>query len=420
MQVFGKELFRFFQYGLAGNRGYRFVKHPDILAEPALWIILDQISNDLIVLQRALEQRVVSGSNQDSTIKDTLLAADYRSWQIRQQLRAYLDCNTTVLTYLNKSPKVRMLPYAPVALIGIPPTSIGAALDVTAENPFLVIPHEFAHHLYWYGRIPSGGTFASRLLLRQELRDYLHQHHANQGWIANWIEEIFADVVSCYLAKSQAVEALQKMLLSIRTTDFFLDNGTHPIPTLRPYIAIEALKLIDATVETDALELFWVEKLGERGMMPAAPPSTLQEARSLLRIAPLGQQSMSVDTALTLLRPLIAKLVPMLDRIQPDIDGGTEDAALDATWQNWPKETITLARHLALTTPKTFTEEYGDAIQDPISKTKEYVNAIQALISQDELPDDEKIPFNLEIDDAITLLDFGGWTDEGPGPPNFG
>ena len=124
---------------------------------------LQQIADDIQVIQRASEQRLIStqgavvGLPGQIQIALTLADVDKLALSALRMVHSYLNNEPqTALTYFQRSANVRVIPYAPVAMIGIPITTIGLNSGVGVVEDLLAIPHEMAHHLYWNGRADSG------------------------------------------------------------------------------------------------------------------------------------------------------------------------------------------------------------------------------------------------------------------------
>jgi len=286
LQYIGDKQFSFFQHGF--DTGSNLLLQPDknISYAYALGRTLDQVANDLIVIQRAQEQRMVSlGGNQKPTIAKALTVADKLAYIVLAMMRSYLsEEQTTVLTYLHKSPNVRVLPYAAVVIIGIPITVVGVQQQpgdpassedepsneneeaVGVASDLLAIPHEFAHHLYWNGQLVVDGQPKSLRALLQAAVD------GQPLWLQRWVEEIFADVVTALIGGPLAALSFQDLLLKTRNHEMLLDNNQHPMPILRPYIYTETLRHVPGmTHAPDQLEARWRQKLQEHNLLEAGP-----------------------------------------------------------------------------------------------------------------------------------------------------
>lgn len=212
-------------------------------AEYAISQMLRQVGFDIEVLQNAAMQSLQAPADSEALrtleITDKLARrAIRRAKQVGlfgKEAQANPDSQfPTALTYFQRSPYIRLVPYAPVALIGIPYAAVGVKRD------YLAIPHEVGHFVFWNGQVDDGGgaRFTSDLL-KENLPFWLSSHVAGQ-----WVEEIFADVFSCLVTGPVGALSLQEGLLRHGTADFEIaeSDETHPVPILRPYIYSKALR----------------------------------------------------------------------------------------------------------------------------------------------------------------------------------
>lgn len=218
LQAFAEDQFHFFHDGFGAHDHFILQTSEEYPLEHVLWVVLDQIAHDLEVIQRAAEQRL-------SGFATTLDKADKLAWQALQPVvggsNLVEDGRTTVVTYFHKSPNIRVVPYAPVALIGIPFTCTDVPRD------YLATPHEVGHYVFWRGR---GVRAALRSSLPKE-RQYCHQ----------WMEETFADVYGCLIAGAVIALDFQDLQLETSKKDFIEHDKAHPSPILRPYIYTKVL-----------------------------------------------------------------------------------------------------------------------------------------------------------------------------------
>lgn len=231
LQTFGKSHFHYFYQGFLNDRfqlrDKEKNKYPYAMI---LRSIIDQMAYDFQIITRALEQRQPFGNYTE--IQDALDKADRLG---QMALRPAIDDglignDTTVLTYFQKSMTVRVIPYAKVAIIGIPFT----ALKVTRD--YLAIPHEVAHYIYRHGRANSGLAISlttERMFNGQDIPNYLR----------NWVEEIFADLYGCLVAGPVMAIDFQDLQLDDPWREF-LDatiDEEDPVPVVRPDIYTKVL-----------------------------------------------------------------------------------------------------------------------------------------------------------------------------------
>lgn len=228
LQEFGRTQFDFFYKGFANNLLQKSENFPD---EKALAATLDQISYDIAVMEKAAMQR--------STENEWLAKADYLAYEAlrpvlptegaqgemvqKEQRDFILREPATVLTYFQKSTSVRIIPYAPVVLIGIPYTSKHAPWD------FLAIPHEVGHHVYRYG-----------LVKIQALYNFLQEER--DVYTDRWFEELFADIYGALIAGPTISLSFQDLQMNNTIEQFYEDDNDHPVPILRPHIYMHLMK----------------------------------------------------------------------------------------------------------------------------------------------------------------------------------
>lgn len=454
----GSKQYSFFQHGF--DPGHHLILQPDknISYSHALGRTLEQIANDLVVIQRAQEQRSVSlTGNQTRTIARTLTVADKLAYIVLAMLRGHFvfEEQTTVLTYLHKSPNVRVLPYAPVVVIGIPLTVVGVrqrSNDVASDESsraegvardLLAIPHEFAHHLYWNGRLSvDGQTKSLRILLQEHMQD-------QPKWLRLWIEEIFADVVTALVAGPVAALSFQDLLLEARNHEMLLDNGQHPIPVLRPYIYTETLRHIPGIQHApDKLEARWEQKLQEHNILETGRTTPKQmvlfpwtnsgdlpnSTESYLLASPLAMLQTVIHQILTLLPPSVIQSsgLPMWSTdVSADLNLANEED-VETFYAAFEEAGIQhlLARLDELCGDRSPEEvlnpDWEEAKWDELLDRHELFADIGELAQQD-VPEQwlehlrtwdatDTLPEPLELPPMIwqRILDFAGWTTEGP------
>lgn len=192
--------------------------------EYAMRTTIDQIAYDLDVIQRAYQQRLPSQSALE--MRDLLAKADYLAYRaLKPAIDRQLIDDVTVVTYFQKAINVRIIPYAPVAFIGLPLSALAVPSDL------LAIPHEVGHYVFRHGCIQNGPAAGSRFdaALKQQLTDV-------PAWCLAWLEEIFADVYGALVGGPVMALGFEELVTDDPYADFIADDGEHPIAALRPNI----------------------------------------------------------------------------------------------------------------------------------------------------------------------------------------
>ena len=231
MEIFAHKHFCYFFDGFGyGNNEHEESKPTHLEVSPErppefiLRSILNQLAYDTSVLERAIAQR-------QSWLADALKLADiiaYRALEPSLGMDNLLEQDANVITYFHKVPEVLIVPYANVALIGIPYSASGKHdMELSSMRDFLSIPHEVGHFVFW-----RGATFIGRLhvTLRQKILEQ------GLGSYQNWLEEIFADVYGCLVAGEIMGLSAQDIHLDDLPARLIEDNQEHPAPVIRPYI----------------------------------------------------------------------------------------------------------------------------------------------------------------------------------------
>ena len=186
-------------------------------------VIFDQISFDLTVITQVANQRLASDA-QDLAI---LEKADEIALRALQPVMAHFQLQgTRVVTYFKKDTSIRVIPYASVALIGIPYTA------AKISRGLLAIPHEMGHYLYWHGTLANGRT------LQEELSDKINKRPV---WRFRWLEETFADIYGCLIAGPAIALSFQDLQMRNTPAEFVDNDEDHPVPILRPNIYTKVL-----------------------------------------------------------------------------------------------------------------------------------------------------------------------------------
>lgn len=254
LQAFGRDQFTYFHSGFTTGQLEMWDAYPP---ESVYSIVLNQVGYDLEVVQRAVEQRLSGSAAMSQTLKET----DRLAWlALKPAVDAgLLPADTTVVTYFQKSPVSRVVPYAPVALIGVPYSS----MLVTRDH--LAIPHEVGHYVFWHARLPETGEHLHRVLQRQTFEELKHfvtiESPEFPQWCDTWLEELFADVYGALIAGPVMALNFQDLSLHQPCAEFITSDDDHPVPVLRPDIY---LKVLQTATTTDNQWAAWAEVLQPR------------------------------------------------------------------------------------------------------------------------------------------------------------
>ncbi len=254
LAFFAKDMFQFFSLnmtppGSSGSQPLEYSKeHPPT---QVLSLIVEQMGYDLEVIQRAAEQRLFS----TPLVVTKLEEADYLANKLIDHARSagLLDEDTRAVTYFQKSPAIRVIPYADLALIGIPYTVCDEPRDL------LTIPHEIGHYVFWHGYATPPDPERpeenkKRRFLYQDLMDQalktlaamIDIHHPELDvWSYLWLEELFADVFGCWMSGPAMALTAHDVARAHSQSTFVADDDKHPVPLVRPFICMKALHARD-------------------------------------------------------------------------------------------------------------------------------------------------------------------------------
>ena len=201
------------------KQNYDLLPSQDYPPDYVLSVLMHQIATDISVIQRAMNQRL-SGT---WGMRDALQKADRLAFDALKPAMSLLPENTTVLTYFQKSPNIRLIPYADVALIGLPVSCLEVPQD------YLAILHEVGHFVFW----KASGLRETESTLHAELKVDLPQ---TRSWCYRWGEELFADIYGCIVGGPVIAQDFQDYQLRASMPEFTEDDGEHPPSVLRPIV----------------------------------------------------------------------------------------------------------------------------------------------------------------------------------------
>lgn len=258
LHAFGQGQFNFFYDGFGPQEHYRLGLSREFHPNYVFKVILDQMAIDFEVIRRASQQRIF-GSNE---MRQTLEVADKLAWKALQPVvgpdKLVKRAGMTVMAYFEKSPSIRIIPYAPLALVGFPFTAR------TVVQDYLTIAHEIGHYVYRHGRLADGKLLPKKL-------DWRLIEMGCSKWVRKWREEIFADVYGCLVGGPVIALASQDLALQSSLNPYpesaigdyhiygelITDDGEHPVAVIRPYICTKTLKAMGMASVADRLNTRW-------------------------------------------------------------------------------------------------------------------------------------------------------------------
>ncbi len=250
LQIFGSSQFDFFRGRLerddtlqllsnvskADFSEYLTIDYP--IPEFILSTIIQQIAHDALVLQRIVDQH--NPMSQMVTLRESDKLANLAIASLPEKPAGWNKdpVAPVALTYLQRDMNVRIVPYGPVALIGVPATSIKQDRDL------LAVAHELGHYLYWHGKNEASEYYVDLIdEKRPPAADSMDREQWSPNLIWHWAEEIFADIISLIIAGPVAGYAMLEKQEEAVGFHFIKDQGVHPPSAIRPYI--HALALVE-------------------------------------------------------------------------------------------------------------------------------------------------------------------------------
>lgn len=284
LQAFGKRQFDFFYDGF-GKQQYFALDISDYYpVDYAFSVTLSQIGYDFEVIEEIGTQRI----KDNEKVREVLKSADILAQNsVEMGQKASLVSPTAVLSYFHKSANIRVIPYAPIALVGIPNTA------AIVQRDLLATPHEVGHYVY------SNGMSHKKSMVTQ----VNHALVKFPDWLQAWGEEIFADIYGCLVAGPVAALSFQDLLLTHSLADFMVDDGEHPAELIRPYIYSHVLYALGFTSTARRLDERWQRYMLERG----CPDSFKIHDRDLYIPVSEGRALIeaATDKLLNLLQPIV-------------------------------------------------------------------------------------------------------------------
>lgn len=251
LREFGQAHFNFFANGFE-NETLQIVS--DFPPARVLEAVVNQIGFDFEVLWRAAMQR----RSTKKDITNALARADKVAMQAVNFALATpkplegvpKDGDWTVLTYLQKSPAVRVIPYANAVLIGVPVTCLGEPRD------FLAIAHEVGHAAYWRRTVNHANDPVNREILT--VTDKISDVYRS------WQEELFADVFGALCAGAIIGLDFQDLALEHALGQFLDEADDHAAPILRPYVYTKVFAATGQGALAEKLHARWKRRATAR------------------------------------------------------------------------------------------------------------------------------------------------------------
>jgi hypothetical protein len=273
LRYFGDAAFGFF------DRGFRFgyLKRSKAYSyRYVLRTMLDQMSVDLNLLQKAIFQRRRAGQGETTAgtaqTKTLALADRLAHHALKPAVERGVMREGSVVTHLAKQFDIRVVPFYDIVLIGIPYTTFSD--DGAPTLDFLAILHEVGHYLFERGKVPGTDSYVD-VFLRGALLDGNGGWGLAEGdWRVRWLEELFADAYGSFVAGPVNVLSLQERLKDNRPGTLRQDTGEHPIPVLRPLIQTRMLRKITDDLgdplyseAPDRLDQEWLRWIGDPDLL---------------------------------------------------------------------------------------------------------------------------------------------------------
>jgi len=311
--------------------------------------------------------------------------------------------NTTVVTYFQKAVNVRIIPYAPVAFVGLPLSTL------TVNRDLLAIPHEVGHYVFRHGKSQGGEFRGSRFAATLD-----YQLQQFPAWCRAWLEEIFADLYGAVVGGPIMALGFEDLVSDDPVAEFVHDDGEHPIAALRPdiyYATFAALGMEHALLT--AMQNHWQRWVTSRNMPAEFTASTGETVA-------LSQALVMVQSAVKAMLTDDLEKLPVQPQQWSGTLTGTEPAHLYA---NFDREVAGLPKRAAGKVPEVELRfdgtgaphsfqldnagQRGNAteITRAIGTTGLWIDALKA--GQES--------FHVPPAVWMALLDGSGWAVEGPG-----
>lgn len=272
-----RALFQRLQFFYAGQMEY-FFTHPS--PNPQLYTddfafqhTHQQAAQDLEILERAAHQRAWGPLALQASLRRTDHFMRLALWPARKWFQEEIS----PLTYFTTQPSVRILPYAPVALIGLPYACANLQAAHSDWRDLLVILSAAGEVALKRGYSAQPGQPSFQDVLQRRI-----PAHA-PSWHLRWAQTAFAAVYACQLGGPLAALYAQERALTLPNAAITQATLQQPAPIITQRFYIRTLERMGLTEWAASLQERWSRKLGERGVRPViklpAPITELEAYR---------------------------------------------------------------------------------------------------------------------------------------------
>ena len=426
LHEFGQKQIGFFLALFQTSESLAAISHPLYSPEYVFDVTQNQIGHDLDLFLRAGQQRVlpIAPQNQVATsFGFTLQTADRIAWAaLEPAISSKLIAPATVFVYYEKSHSVRLIPYAPVALVGIPFGATGMERDLAT------IVHEIGHYVA-SRRIQSPPTdpctpagSIDKLAQRRSVLGAEPLLAVAAHALSGWEEEIFADVYACIVGGPMTGFTMLDAMRRLPATRWMEDDGEHPLPLLRPRIYAATMRAMAHHTSQDLADELCaaaceLDQATDAWLGGSLPP--------WLMFRPRAGAPMRLTRALELITEAVHRLVDDdLAALRPQGD------APNKLWTQAPfvmantlRSIQTVADRLSATPPPLEAKQVAAQTHASVSDNSWQIGAT-GLEWDWELARDGDVDAIARLGKAgwnpwwLAVLSAGFWTTEGPGAGN--
>ena len=222
---------------------------PEWTPESILQEMLIQIQYDVKVIKSVFYERQEPNTEGRINAIETLANEAFRISAEKNLIDPILP-----IAFFQQDTTIRLVPYAPTFLLGLPYTAMSHDFDL------LSIPHEVAHHVYNFGAQDD-----------KSIKNLVETRFINEKpWVKAWLEEIFADVYGVMVAGPIVALSAQVISEDNSPKKMHINDGEHPPRSIRPFIYTTILKSIHRPKTAAILKKRWEifkEKNGVRSAL---------------------------------------------------------------------------------------------------------------------------------------------------------